>query len=95
MSRDQRIRLLEQRLSDYTARIAALDEQSQHAELLARTEMQADIRELQDLRRKAEEQLATLRVADAEAWHDENLRTGILAIFDSIGRRLDRVVSRR
>ena len=96
MSIDEQIRQLEKRLSDWEAEMSELEAEiaASDKDPKVKEGLLSELESLQARRRTAGERLAELRTREAESWADDTLLTGILEIFDDIGRRLDAVVSR-
>lgn len=88
------IRVLERRLGEWTDRIRALDSQLDRVDPRVRQAYRDEIQALWDRRQTAEERLSHLRRKEAQSWEKRDLQSGILRIFDEIGERLDRVLSR-
>lgn len=91
MNQQQQIQQLEKHLEHLKERRQELETQLGQADSKLREDLGHELGELQRHFRHAEEHLAQLRLDDAESWADEDLGTGILAIFDEIGNRLDKL----
>lgn len=96
MSIEEQIQQLQKRLADWEAEMNELQAEIATSDKDAKVKegLLSELDALQARRRLAEERLAELRTQEAEAWADDTLLTGILDIFDDIGRRLDAVISR-
>jgi predicted nucleic acid-binding Zn-ribbon protein len=88
------VRVLERRLGEWTDRIRALESQFDEVDPRVRQAYRDEIQALWDRRHTAEERLAHMRREEAQSWEKRDLQSGILRIFDEIGERLDRVLSR-
>lgn len=90
MNEDE-IAALERQLSHLDRRIEDLEGRMARAGLTLRQAYQAELKSLRDEHRRAEAEIARLRRQEAESWEREDLQGGILAIFDDLGARLDRL----
>ncbi len=89
--REERIRRLERRMGELDARIQELEADMGKADAKLREDLAPRLKEIQDKRRKVERLLADLKLKEAEAWDDQNLETGLFAIFDDIGERIGKL----
>ncbi len=81
-------------LADFDNKIEELRRQVAAAGGYRKKGLQDELDKLLARRHKADEHMAELRLADAEAWARDDLRTSIFAVFDDIGERLDRLMAR-
>ena len=91
---EEDVRTLERRLGEWTDRIGALEAELDRVAPRVRQTYRDEIQALWDRRHTAVERLARLRREEAQSWEKRDLQSGILRIFDEIGERLDRVLSR-
>lgn len=87
---DTDIQALERQLRHLEGRIEDLESRLANAGTGLARQYDADLDALRERHKRAESELSRLRLTDAESWEDED----IFAIFDDIGRRLDRLFSR-
>ncbi|MDZ7753136.1 MAG: hypothetical protein U5S82_16115 [Gammaproteobacteria bacterium] len=81
-------------LADFDTRIQDLRHQVAAAQGYRQKGLQEELDKLLARRRKADEHMAQLRLADAESWSRNDFRTSIFAVFDDIGERLNRLMAR-
>lgn len=94
MTDKQDIRRFETHLEDLDRRMHGLQTELDKVDPGLRASYKNELAALATDRQAAQEQLARLRLADAESWQEEDLETGILEIFDQIGERLNGLFSR-
>lgn len=94
MTLEQDIERFERWLADFDAKIADLQQQVERAQGYRRQGLQGELDKLKTRRHRAEEHLAEMKLMDAESWARKDLRSGIFAVFDDIGQRLDHLMAR-
>lgn len=94
MDHDDKIRQLEQRLAEMDEHIAELERRLPNAPTQERGALDRELSAIRERHRHAEQRLAQEKLEQAESWQEEDLETGILEIFDDIGRRIDAMFSR-
>lgn len=94
MKREELIRRLETRLAEWDERLLELEAKVQRNDPHGHNGHRAELRSLRRQRNEAEAHLTELRAEGPESWVEEDLGSGVLHIFDDIGARLDRLVSR-
>ena len=75
-------------------RMDVLEAELGRAEGKLREDLGRELRSLRRQFRRAEEHLARARLGAAESWTEDDLGTGIFAIFDDLGRRSDGLLPR-
>ena len=85
---------LEDKLAEWDARIGQLRAMMNQGDYSLRACCKQELDMLAEKRHQAEAAVSELRLREAESWEEENFRTGLLDIFDEIGNRLNRLVTR-
>lgn len=94
LSRHDYVLFLEDKLTEWDARIGQLQAMMSQGDYSLRACCKQELDVLSEKRHQADTALSELRLREAESWEEENFRTGLLDIFDDIGTRLDRLVTR-
>jgi len=94
LSRHDDILFLEDKLAEWDARIGQLRAMMNQGDYSLRACCKQELDMLAEKRHQAEAAVSELRLREAESWEEENFRTGLLDIFDEIGNRLNRLVTR-
>jgi chromosome segregation ATPase len=89
--REERIKRLERRMGELDTRIHELEADIHKANTKLKEDLAPRLKEIEDKRRQVERLLAELKLKEAEAWDDQNLETGLFAIFDDIGKRIGKL----
>lgn len=89
--REDDIQALKRQLDHLDRRMEELEGRLAQAGSALRERYQGELKALRNRHREAEAEMARLRVDEAESWEREDLQGGLLAIFDDIGGRLDRL----
>jgi BMFP domain-containing protein YqiC len=85
------MQLLQARLDSLDARIAQLEHEMAHADPKLHETYQAQWQEATETRRHAGDLMAQLKLQEAESWERMDLWNGIEAVFDDLGKFLDRI----
>lgn len=94
MNHENEILRLESLLARYRAKTAALQTEVARADAKLREDLGRELIEIHHRQRQAEEHLAQARLQQAESWIEEDFGTGLFAIFDDLGRRIDSLFGR-
>lgn len=94
MNHETEIQRLESLLARYRARIETLQDEADRAPSKLREDLARELSEIHRRQRHAEEHLAQVRLRHAESWEEEDFATGLMAIFDDLGRRIDGLFGR-
>ena len=89
--REDDIQALKRQLDHLDRRIEELEGRLAQAGSALRERYQSELKTLRERHREAETELARLRRDEADSWEEEDLQGGLLAIFDDLGGRLDRL----
>lgn len=92
--REEQIRQLETQLATFDYKISELEGELENATPAVRNSHFRDLQEVKEKRDAAESRLAKLRLRQAQSWEEEDLQAGIVRVFDDIGTRVNRLVSR-
>ncbi len=93
-TRKAKIEQLEKHLHDWESRVHELEAIMEKGDSKTSGCCEKERRALLELRQLAADTLAKLRLEEAHSWEEENFRTGVLDIFDQVGRSIDRLVGR-
>ena len=85
------IQALKRQLDHLERRMEELEGRLAQAGSGLRERYQAELKTLRERHREADAEEGELRVEEADSWEEEDLQGGLLAIFDDIGSRLDRL----
>lgn len=94
MNHENEILRLEHLLARYRAKTEALQGEVARADAKLREDLGRELAEIHKRQRHAEEHLAQARLQHAESWLEEDFGTGLFAIFDDLGRRIDGLFGR-
>ncbi len=94
MNHETEITRLETLLARYRSMTAALQDEVGRADAKLREDLHRELGEIHHRQRHAEEHLAQARLQQAESWVEEDFGTGLFAIFDDLGRRIDSLFGR-
>lgn len=94
MNHQDEILRLEQLLERYRTKTALLQSEIAQADAKLREDLSHELMEIHKRQRQAEEHLAQARLQQAESWLEEDFGTGLFAIFDDLGRRIDGLFGR-
>ncbi len=94
MNYETEITRLESLLTRYRAMTAELQDEVARADSKLREDLHRELVEIHHRQRHAEEHLAQARLQQAESWVEEDFGTGLFAIFDDLGRRIDALFGR-
>jgi DNA repair exonuclease SbcCD ATPase subunit len=89
-----RIDAVERQLAELEARLAELEHLSDTRKDQAGEAARRELPALRERLREKKAEFERLRVQDAQSWEQENLLTGIEAVFDEIGKRIMRLLGR-
>lgn len=92
--REEAIRRLENQLDGWDDRIHQLENELERFGPRTRSRYFRDIQELKERRDAVKNRINLLKIRRAESWEEEDLQAGILRVFDDIGIRVNRLVSR-
>ena len=88
------IERLEKQLSGWEDRINDLEAELERIGPGTRSRYFRDVQELKERRDAARTRVTQLRLKEAESWEEEDLQAGIIRVFDDIGCRVNRLVSK-
>jgi len=94
MNHDHEMLRCEHQLLRCRMRMDLLEADLGRADAKLREDLTRELRALRRRYRRAEEHLARARLGAAEAWCEEDFGTGLFAIFDNLGRRIDGLFER-
>lgn len=94
MTHQQEILRCQGRLLRCRDRIAGLEAELGRADAKLREDLGRELHALRRTYRRAEEHLARARLEEAESWAEDDFGTGLFAIFDDLGRRIDGLFAR-
>lgn len=94
MNAVEEISNLERRLARFDQKIGQLEAEIDKGNQKLKEDLRPRLEVIRQRRRYAEERLRGARLEQAESWMDEDVRAGILAVFDDIGRRIDSLFGR-
>ncbi len=92
---NEAIQRLENQLNGWEHRIDELEAELDRIGPRTRSRYFRDVQELKERRDAAKNRLSQLRLKQAESWEEEeDLQAGIIRVFDDIGCRVNRLVSK-
>lgn len=94
MNHEQQLARCQDRLLRCRGRMDLLEAELGRADAKLREDLTRELRALRRSYRLAEGRLARARLGAAEAWAEEDFGTGLFAIFDDLGRRIDQLFAR-
>jgi len=94
MDHEHDVARCERQLRRYRERMQLLEAEIVRADAKLREDLNREVAGLRRLYRRAEEHLAHARLGAAESWVEDDFGTGLFAIFDDLGRRIDGLFSR-
>lgn len=94
MNHEAEIHRLEQLLARYRSQVEVLHDEASRADPKLREDLARQLDDIHRRQRHAEEHLAHARLQRAESWEEEDFATGLMAIFDDLGRRIDGLFGR-
>lgn len=91
---EKAIQRLETQLNGWEHRIEELEAELDRIGPRTRSRYFRDVQELKERRDAAKSRLSQLRLKKAESWEEEDLQAGLIRVFDDIGCRVNRLVSK-
>ncbi|WP_303905738.1 hypothetical protein [Thiohalomonas denitrificans] len=91
---EKAIQRLENQLVGWEHQINELEAELDRIGPRTRSRYFRDVQELKERRDAAKNRLSQLRLKQAESWEEEDLQAGIIRVFDDIGCRVNRLVSK-